>query len=402
MKSELLAPAGSLEKMKYAYLYGADAVYMGGKNFSLRANAKNFSLEEMKEAVEYAHSLGKKVYVTCNIVFHNEDLEGLKEYLHYLEDIHVDAILASDISVMQLLKDENIKVPLHISTQASTLNYETGKFYKEMGAERLVLAREASAEDIKRIHEETGLEIECFAHGAMCTSISGRCVLSNYCTNRDSNRGGCAQICRWVFDYKKNDEKVTDVPFSMTPKDLNMVPFIDHMLKAGVFSFKIEGRMRSIYYVSTVILIYRRLLDKIKNGTLTEEYKKYATNILNRVANRESVPQFFDKLPGVNEQYYLGRKEESNQDFLGLVLDYKAGIATIEQRNYFKLGDEVQFFGPNMETTNWTVDNIMDEEGNPIDVARHPQMVIKIKLPFEVNKDDMMRVKVYELPKDNN
>ncbi len=401
MKSELLAPAGSLEKMKYAYLYGADAVYMGGKNFSLRANAKNFSLDEMKEAVEYAHSLGKKVYVTCNIVFHNEDLEGLKEYLHFLEDIHVDAILASDISVMQLLKDENIIVPLHISTQASTLNYETGKFYKEMGAERLVLAREASSEDIRRIHEETGLEIECFAHGAMCTSISGRCVLSNYCTNRDSNRGGCAQICRWVFDYKKDDKKVTDVPFSMTPKDLNMVPFIDHMLDAGVFSFKIEGRMRSIYYVSTVILIYRRLLDKLKNGTLTDEYKKYATNILNRVANRESVPQFFDKLPGVNEQYYLGRKEESNQDFLGLVLDYKDGIATIEQRNFFKLGDVVQFFGPDMKTTNWTVDNIMDEEGNPIDVARHPQMIIKIKLPFEVKEFDMMRVKVFDEPVKN-
>ena len=401
MKTELLAPAGSLEKMKYAFLFGADAVYMGGKNFSLRANARNFSQEEMKEAVEYAHSLGKKVYVTCNIVFHNDDFEGLKEYLHFLESIHVDAILASDISVMQLLKDENIKVPLHVSTQASTLNYEVGKLYKEMGAERLVLAREASKEDIKRIHEETGLEIECFAHGAMCTSISGRCVLSNYCTNRDSNRGGCAQICRWVFDYKKDDKMVTDVPFSMTPKDLNMVPFIDHMIDAGVFSFKIEGRMRSIYYVSTVILIYRRLLDKIMNGTLTDEYKRYATNILNRVANRESTPQFFDKLPGVDEQYYLGRQEESNQDFLGLVLDYKDGVATIEQRNFFKLGDEVQFFGPNMKTTNWFVDNIMDEEGNSIDVARHPQMIIKIKLPFEVKEFDMMRVKVFDEPVKN-
>ena len=401
MNTELLAPAGSLEKMKYAFLFGADAVYMGGKNFSLRANAKNFSLDEMKEAVEYAHSIGKKVYVTCNIVFHNEDLEGLKEYLHFLESIHVDAILASDISVMQILKDENIKVPLHVSTQASTLNYEAGMFYKEMGAERLVLAREASKEDIKRIHEETGLEIECFAHGAMCTSISGRCVLSNYCTNRDSNRGGCAQICRWVFDYKKDNEKVTDIPFSMTPKDLNMVPFINHMIESGVYSFKIEGRMRSIYYVSTVILIYRRLLDKIKNGTLTDEYKEYATNILNRVANRESTPQFFDKLPGVDEQYYLGRQEESNQDFLGLVLDYKDGVATIEQRNFFKLGDEVQFFGPDMKTTNYVVDNIMDEGGNSIDVARHPQMVIKIRLPFEVSKDTMMRVKVYDCPEDN-
>jgi putative protease len=187
----------------------------------------------------------------------------------------------------------------------------------------------------------------------------------------------------------------------MTPKDLNMVPFIDHMLDAGVYSFKIEGRMRSIYYVSTVILIYRRLLDKIMNGTLTDEYKRYATNILNRVANRESVPQFFDKLPGVDEQYYLGRKEESNQDFLGLVLDYKDGVATIEQRNYFELGTEVQFFGPNMETTNWTVDNIMDEDGNALDVARHPQMIIKIKLPFEVSKYDMMRVKVYDAPVKN-
>ncbi len=397
MKSELLAPAGSLEKMKYAFLFGADAVYMGGKNYSLRANAKNFSLEEMKEAVDYAHSIGKKVYITCNIVFHNEDLEGLKEYLKYLESIHVDAVLVSDISVMQLMRDEHINIPLHVSTQASTLNYEVGKFYKEMGAERLVLAREASREDIKRIHEETGLEIECFAHGAMCISISGRCVMSNYCTNRDSNRGGCAQICRWTFDYKKDNEKVTDIPFSMTPKDLNMVSLIKDMLEAGVYSFKIEGRMRSIYYVSTVILIYRRLLDKIMNGTLTDEYRRYALNILNRVANRESTPQFFDKLPGVDEQYYLGRQEESNQDFLGLVLDYKDGIATIEQRNNFKLGDEVQFFGPDMKTTNYIVDNITDEDGNNIDVARHPQMIIKIRLPFEVKKNDMMRVKVFDV-----
>ncbi len=397
MKSELLAPAGSLEKMKYAFLFGADAVYMGGKNYSLRANAKNFSLEEMKEAVDYAHSIGKKVYITCNIVFHNEDLEGLKEYLKYLESIHVDAVLVSDIAVMQLIKDEHINIPLHVSTQASTLNYEVGKFYKEMGAERLVLAREASRDDIKRIHDETGLEIECFAHGAMCISISGRCVMSNYCTNRDSNRGGCAQICRWTFDYKKDNEKVTDIPFSMTPKDLNMVSLIKDMLEAGVYSFKIEGRMRSIYYVSTVILIYRRLLDKIENGTLTDEYRRYALNILNRVANRESTPQFFDKLPGVDEQYYLGRQEESNQDFLGLVLDYKDGVATIEQRNNFKLGDEVQFFGPDMKTTNYIVDNITDEDGNNIDVARHPQMVIKIRLPFEVKKNDMMRVKVFDV-----
>ena len=397
---ELLAPAGSLEKLKYAFLYGADACYLGGKNYSLRANATNFSREELKEAVEYAHSLGKKIYVTCNIVFHNEDLEGLLDYLKYLAEIKVDAVLASDITVMKLIKNNNLDIELHVSTQASTLNYEVAKFYKEeFGATRVVLAREASKEDIEKIYEETGMEIECFCHGAMCTSISGRCVLSNYCTNRDSNRGGCAQICRWVFDYYKDDKKITDTPFSMTPKDLNMVSLIQDMINSHVFSFKIEGRMRSIYYVSTVILVYRRLMDRILDGTVTPEYAEYSLNILNRVANRESTPQFFDKLPGVNEQYYLGRDELSNQDFLGLVLDYEDGVVTLEQRNNFKIGDTVQFFGPNIETTDWVVDNIIDDEGNEIDVARHPQMIIKMRIPFKVNKNDMMRIKMFDFSK---
>ena len=394
---ELLAPAGSLEKMKYAYMYGADAVYAGGKNFSLRANAKNFSLEEFKEAVEYAHSLGKKFYVTVNIVFHNDDLSGLEDYLKYLESIHVDAILASDITVINMIKEKGIKVPVHISTQASILNDEAALFYKSMGCERVVLAREASEEDIRAIKRATGLEVECFAHGAMCTSISGRCVLSNYCTNRDSNRGGCAQICRWTFDYLKDGKKVTEEPFSMTPKDLNMVPMIKRMLDAGVNSFKIEGRMRSIYYVSTVILIYRRLIDKILNGTITPEYEKYALNILNRCANRESTPQFFDKLPGVDEQYYLGREEVSNQDFVGLVIDVQDNVVTLEQRNNFKVGDVIQFFGPNTETFDYTVTEIIDEDGNSIDVARHPQMIVKLKVDKKVEKFDMARIKMFDI-----
>lgn len=312
---ELLAPAGTLEKMQYAFMYGADAVYFGGKEFSLRANAKNFSREEMKEAVIFAHERHKKVYVTVNIVFHNEDLTNLEDYLEYLASINVDAIISSDMAVINMVKEKNIDLEVHISTQASILNYEAASFYKSMGATRVVLAREAAKEDIKRIKDETGLEIECFMHGAMCTSISGRCVLSNYCTNRDSNRGGCAQICRWTFDYMKDGELLSETPFSMTPKDLNMVPFIKEMIDIGVNSFKIEGRMRSIYYVSTVILIYRRLIDKILNNTLTEEYSKYALNVLNRVANRESTPQFFDKLPGVDEQYYLGRQEPAESRF---------------------------------------------------------------------------------------
>ena len=393
---ELLAPAGSLEKIKYAFMYGADAVYFGYKNYSLRANAKNLDLDEIKTAVEYAHSLGKKVYVTANIVFHNEDFIGLKDYLIYLSEIQVDAIITSDVAVMNMIRENNIDLCIHVSTQASILNYEAALFYKKLGATRVVLAREASEEDIKRIKRETGLEIECFVHGAMCTSISGRCVLSNYCTNRDSNRGGCAQICRWTFDYEKDGEKVCEEPFSMTPKDLNMVPFIKSMLDAGVNSFKIEGRMRSIYYVSTVILIYRRLIDKILNNNLTPEYSNYALNILNRVANRESTPQFFDKLPGVNEQYYLGRCEYSNQDFLGLVIDYKDGIATIEERNYFKIGDEVQFFGPSTETKNFRIEEILDEDGKIVEEANHPQMIVKIRVPFELKKHDMMRLKVFD------
>lgn len=395
-KIELLAPAGSMEKMKFAFLYGADAVYFGGKNYSLRANANNFDLEEIKEATEFAHSLKKKVYVAVNIVFHNEDLEGVEEYLRYLAAIKVDAVIVSDVAIMNLIKSKSIPLELHVSTQASILNYEAAAFYKSMGATRVVLAREASREDIKCIKEKTGLEIECFVHGAMCTSISGRCVLSNYCTNRDSNRGGCAQICRWTFDYVKDGKKVTETPFSMTPKDLNMVANIESMIESGVNSFKIEGRMRSIYYVSTVILVYRRLIDKIVSNTLTDEYREYALNILNRVANRESTPQFFDKLPGVDEQYYLGREELSNQDFLGLVLDYQDGYAIIEERNYFKIGDIVQAFGPNHETVTFTVEEILDEDGNSIEIARHPKMILKIKTPHKLEKNDMLRIKMFD------
>lgn len=395
---ELLSPAGDLDRLKFAFMYGADAVYIGGVNYSLRANAKNFNNEEIKEAVNYAHNLNKKVYVTVNIVFHNEELNGLKEYLLYLDSINVDGIIVSDIVVMKLHKELNLKLELHISTQASISNKESALFYKNLGAKRLVLARECSKNDIKEIKKTTNLDLEAFIHGAMCTSISGRCVLSNYCTNRDSNRGGCAQICRWEFDYlNKSGEKITDTPFSMTPKDLNMVPFIKEMIDVGINSFKIEGRMRSVYYIATVILIYRRLIDKIVNNTLTNAYTSYCLNILNRCANRESTPQFFDKLPGVDEQYYLGRQELSNQDFLGLVIDYKDGVATIEQRNNFKIGTIVQFFGPDTKTFDYKVEEILDENNELIEVAKHPQMIIKLKVSNKLNKYDMMRLKVFDI-----
>lgn len=394
---ELLAPAGDFERLKIAFRYGADAVYIGGKNFSLRANAKNFSLDEIKEAVKYAHSLNKKVYVTVNIVFHDEDFKGLEDYLKTLDEYGVDAIIVSDIAVMDLWKKLKLKMELHVSTQASTLNKETALFYKELGATRVVLAREASEEDIKEIKEYTSLEIEAFIHGAMCTSISGRCIMSNYATNRDANRGGCAQICRWCFKYYDENNNFLDDNFQMSPKDLNMVSYIGDMIKAGVNSFKIEGRMRSIYYVATVLLSYRNIIDKYLDNTLTGKDTEYYLKVLNRCANRESTSHFFKGLPTFKEQYYTDHgMEPSNQDFLGIILDNNNGIITLEQRNYFKIGDIVQFISPNFETFEYTIKEIYDENMEKIEAANHAQMIVKIKADLPLSKDDIMRVKVFD------
>ncbi len=394
---ELLSPAGDAEKMKIAFLYGADAIYIGGQNYSLRANAKNFTLEEIKETVKYAHNLNKKVYVTVNIVFHDEDFQGLEDYLKYLDSVNVDAIIVSDIAVMNLWQKLNLKMELHVSTQASTLNKETALFYKELGATRVVLARECLKDNIKEIKDYTSLELEAFIHGAMCTSISGRCIMSNYATNRDANRGGCAQICRWNFTAESNDQIITN-NFQICPKDLNMIPNIKEMIEVGVNSFKVEGRMRSIYYLATVMLSYKRIINHILNNTLTDKISNYYLNILNRCANRESTPQFFNKYPGYEEQYYTNTREEySNQDFLGIVKENKDGIITLEQRNYFKTGTTVQFISPNKKTFNYEINEIFDEEMNIIKEANHAQMIVKIKANLNVEKDDIMRLKVFDI-----
>ena len=388
---ELLAPAGDFEKLEFAYLYGADAVYFGGQNFSLRANAKNFSLEDMKKATEYAHSLGKKVYVTVNIVFHDSDFDGLDDYLKYLDSINIDGIIASDIAVIKRVQELKLHFSVTLSTQASLLNTRAVKFWKNLGVTRVVLAREASREEIKKV-KDTGIEVETFIHGAMCTSFSGKCVLSNYMTLRDSNRGGCAQVCRWNFTVENNPD------LTITPKDLNMIPFIKEEIDMGIDSFKIEGRMRSIYYVATVIDCYRRMIDVAQNNTLTPGLERYYLNILNRCANRESTPQFYDKLPGVNEQYFNGRDEVSNQDFLGLVVDYdeKNNMAIVESRNYFKVGDVVEFFGPNMETFTYKINTIYNDLDEKIEVSRHPKTLVKLPMPQILEKNSMMRLKVFD------
>ena len=272
------------------------------------------------------------------------------------------------------------------------MNLSDVLFYKNLGATRVVLAREASKEDIKEIKLMTNLDLECFIHGAMCTSFSGRCVMSNVVTNRDANRGGCAQICRWTF---KTDEEPI---FSMTSKDLNMISNIESMINRGVNSFKVEGRMRGIYYIATVIHTYRKLIDQIKNNTLDEREVRYALDILNRSANRDSSPQFYDGLPTEKEQYFLGRQEISNQDFLGLVLDYdeEEKMVLLEQRNYFKKGDIVEFFGPETETFTYTVHTILNDKDEEIEVANHPNMLVKLPVDKPLHKWDMMRIKVFD------
>ena len=393
---ELLSPAGDFERLKFALRYGADAVYIGGKNYSLRANAINFTNEEIKEATKFAHSLNKKVYVTVNIVLHDENIDGLKEYLLFLDSVNVDAIIVSDIYIMSLWKELNLKMELHVSTQASTLNKETALFYKELGASRVVLAREASEQDIKEIKDYTGLDLEAFIHGAMCTSISGRCIMSNYATNRDANRGGCAQVCRWNFALDDENGNELGENYQMCPKDLNMAIYIKDMIDAGVNSFKIEGRMRSIYYIATVLSSYRKIIDDVINNRINDKTINYYLKVLNRCANRESNPQFFKGLPNYKDQYYNGNREVSNQDFLGVVLSNDNGLIILEQRNYFKKGTNVEFISPNFEETEYTIEDIYDEDMNLIEEANHAQMIVKFKTDIPLCKDDIMRLKTID------
>ncbi len=389
-KCEILSPAGDLERLKWAIRYGADAVYIGGYDYSLRANANNFSLEEIKEAILFAHAYNKKVYITVNMLFHNQDLDNLDNYLKELDKIGVDAFIVSDYAVIKRIKELKLKPEVHISTQESSTNYQTVNFWKQLGASRVVLARECSKEDIIDIKNKCDIELEVFIHGAMCTSYSGRCVLSNYVTLRDSNRGGCSQVCRFSFNTSYSPE------FSICSKDLNMAQYISEMVKIGIDSLKIEGRMRSVYYIATVVNAYKMLVMHTINNTLTDEVLNYYKKVLDRCANRESTVHFYDKTPGVNEQYFTGREEVSNQDFLGYVKGYdeKNKTMVIEQRNNFKVGDVVEIFGPNTEPFSFKINEIINDKNESVASAKHPQETIYIKAPKPVQVFDIMRVKI--------
>lgn len=395
-RPELLAPAGDLERLKWAFRYGADAVYLGGSLFSLRANANNFSLEEIDEGVKFAHELNKKVYVTVNIVLHNEEIKKIKDYLIQLDKIGVDAIIISDPAIIPIVK-ENTDLEIHLSTQACTLNYEAVEFWKKQGVTRIVLGREVTKEEIIEIKKNVDIEIECFVHGAMCASYSGRCVLSNFLTARDSNRGGCSQICRWDFDLLDGDNNKLqgEKDFTFCTKDLSLLKYIPDMVDIGINSFKIEGRMRSLYYVATIVDIYRRVIDEYCNNPDNYTYNENYERVLRNCANRDSITQFFNNVNNESCQYYNGREEISNQDFLGIVLNYdkKNKVAVVEQRNYFKKGDQVEIFGPTHEPITVVIEEIIDENNEKIDIVRHPRQIVKISITEEVFSYDLIRIK---------
>lgn len=390
-KIELLSPAGDLERLKVTLLYGADAVYLGGKLYNLRANATNFSLEDLKEGCQFAHKLGKKVFLTLNIVFHNEDILGVNDYIRDVVEAGIDAFIVSDLAIIRYIREHYPQVEVHLSTQASTMNYEAALFYKSMGVDRIVLARELSKDEIKEIIDKASIDIEVFIHGAMCTCVSGRCSLSNYVTNRDANRGGCSQVCRFAFTTDDGSN------FTMATKDLNMARYVSELIEMNVTSMKVEGRMRSLYYLATVIGAYRKIIDNYYNHTLTDEVLNKQEKILDRVANREVSTHYYLKEADASDQYYTGRVEISNQDYLGQVIDYDRDkcLLQIKERNYFKVGDKVTLFTPGDEMT-FTVSKIYDDSYNLVDVARHPDNIyfIEIKIAFDVCAYSMLRKEI--------
>jgi len=379
-KIELLSPAGDIERLKITLLYGADAVYVGGYKYGLRAKAINFSKEELNEAIKFTHKLNKKIYLTINMVFHNSDYKDVYDYIDETYNMGIDAYIVSSLYLCKYIKDKYSDVEVHLSTQDSTTNFESVLLYKDLGIDRVVLARELGKDEIKEIIDKTKLDIEVFIHGAMCTCVSGRCALSYYLTGRDANKGLCAQVCR--FDF--NDD------FTIRTKDLNMSLYIGDLIDIGVKSLKVEGRMRSIYYLATVIGTYRKIIDEYYKYGKVINIEKYEYT-LSRVANRPTTCQYFKGYVDYNDEYYMDTKEESNQDYLGLVLNSDGKYLSIQTKNYFEKGEYIEVFTPSGKSFYSKIDEIIDENGNAIDKSIHPQNELKIKFDKKVDKYSMIR-----------
>lgn len=404
-KPELLAPAGTLEKLKIAFRYGADAVYFGGEKFSLRAAAKNFTFEDMEEGVRIAHKLGKKMYCTVNVMPRNDEIRELLEYVKKLEEIGIDAVLVSDLGVFSIIKD-NTNIPIHISTQANTVNYAACNMWHKLGAERVVLGRECSLKEIQEIQKNISedLELEIFIHGAMCISYSGRCLLSSFMAGRDSNRGACAQSCRWKYTLMEEKRQGEYFPieedengtYIMNSKDMCMIDHIEELMNLGVASLKIEGRNKSEYYVAVVVNAYRKAIDLYYENPDNYKLLDSIKNEMFKVSHRRYYTGFFFGEPREDGIIYDTNDHVKEYDMVAIVLSYdeKTKIAYCKQRNKFVKGDYIEIFSPEFKSEEFIVEELFDEDENSIEMCNRPGMLFKIKLPYKVEEGDFLRKRV--------
>lgn len=404
-KPELLAPAGTLEKLKIAFRYGADAVYFGGEKFSLRAAAKNFTFEDMEEGVRIAHKLGKKMYCTVNVMPRNDEIKELLEYVKKLEEIGIDAVLVSDLGVFSIIKD-NTNIPIHISTQANTVNYAACNMWHKLGAERVVLGRECSLKEIQEIQKNISedLELEIFIHGAMCISYSGRCLLSSFMAGRDSNRGACAQSCRWKYTLMEEKRQGEYFPieedengtYIMNSKDMCMIDHIEELMNLGVASLKIEGRNKSEYYVAVVVNAYRKAIDLYYENPDNYKLLDSIKNEMFKVSHRRYYTGFFFGEPREDGIIYDTNDHVKEYDMVAIVLSYdeKTKIAYCKQRNKFVKGDYIEIFSPEFKSEEFIVEELFDEDENSIEMCNRPGMLFKIKLPYKVEEGDFLRKRV--------
>jgi len=405
-KFELLAPAGDLEKLKTAIVYGADAVYFGGEMFSLRAGAGNLTIEEMKEGVAFAHERGKRCYLTINIFAHNEDIEPLTKYLMDIKDIGLDAFIVSDPGIIDLIQEVIPGAEIHLSTQANMTNYRTANFWHKMGVERLVLARELTFKEIIEIRKNIpeDMELEAFVHGAMCISYSGRCLLSNFMIERDANRGACAHPCRWKYalveekrpgEYYpvEEDERGT---YILNSRDLCMIEHLPEIIESGIMSAKIEGRMKSVFYVATIVHAYRKAIDAYFADPENYQFNPEWMDELKKVSHREFTTGFYFDKPTNKDQNYQTSAYTRDYSFVGVVRSYdeETGYAVVEQRNKMSVGEEIEIFGPDIEFFAMDITEMYDHEsGEPIESAPHPQQIIRMKMAEPVKPDYILRKK---------
>ncbi|EUJ40285.1 peptidase U32 family protein [Brochothrix campestris] len=404
IRPEVLAPAGTLEKLKTAIHYGADAVYIGGEAFGLRSRAGNFTYDEMREGVAFAKAHQAKVYVAANMVTHEGNAKGAGAFFRNLRDIGISAVIVSDPALIEICITDAPGLPVHLSTQASATNYETLNYWQAEGLERVVLAREVSMAEVAAMREKTSVEIEAFIHGAMCISYSGRCVLSNHMSKRDANRGGCSQSCRWKYDLFEAPTPATHQslatgetvePFSMSSVDMTMIEHIPDLIQNGVNSFKIEGRMKSIHYVSTVSNVYKAAVDSYMADPDNYVCKQEWIDELWKVSQRELSSGFYYGRPSENEQLFGARRKLPVYAFVGQVLAYdnSTQMATVQQRNAFSVGDEVEFYGPGFTHFEQTITAMEDEDGIAIERAPKAMMTVYLPVKQAVKPGDMIRKK---------